>query len=104
MKDILKLLERSQVRSQPYTKTCNQSGMDRVEEAVFSGEELSTGHQNQMVNPEKLHTSNMFQNEQVVFRNMYIHSHTHMQITSVNEKFIIISNLNLKDSTERYVG
>lgn len=77
MKDILKLVERSQVRSQPYTKTCSQSGMDRVEETVFSGDELSTGHQNQMVNPEKLYTSYMFQNEQVVFRNMYIHAHTH---------------------------
>ena len=70
--------------------------MDRVEEIVFSREELSTGHQNQMVKPEKLQTTNMFQNEQVVFRNMYIHAHTnththtdtHMQVTSVNEKFI----------------
>lgn len=42
--------------------------------------------QYQMISPESVHTSNIIQKNQVVFRNIYGHKYTYVSVTTINEK------------------
>lgn len=53
----------------------------------------------QMVYPENIHRSNIIQTEQVIFRNVYVYSYTHVHVRISGEK----EAMNLKESGEGYL-